>query len=57
MFAFRTYLDSLKEIKDEGLGNELADAIDGLKSGNVPSINVYKRAPVWGTATKKYLRS
>lgn len=57
VFAFKTYMDSIRDIKLEGLGNDLADAIDGLKSGNVPSMNVYKRGPVWGQAVKDYLRS
>jgi len=47
----------LRDIKLEGLGNDLADAIDGLKRGSVPAINVYKRGPVWGQAVKEYLRS
>lgn len=57
IFAFKTYLDSLKDIKEEGLGGELADAIDGLKTGNAPGMQTYKRAAAWGTAAKKYLRS
>ncbi|KAL8727754.1 MAG: hypothetical protein Q9181_005591, partial [Wetmoreana brouardii] len=57
VFAFKTYMDTLRDIKLEGLGDDLADAVDGLKSGNVPGINVYKRGPVWGKAVKEYLRS
>lgn len=47
----------LRDIKDEGLGEELAVAIDGLKSGNVPAIHSYKRADQWGDAVKEFLRS
>jgi hypothetical protein len=47
----------IQEIKDEGLGEELATAIDGLKGGNVPEMHFYKRGIEWGTAVKKYLRS
>lgn len=57
MFAFKTYLYSLRQIKEEGMAEELAEAIDGLKNGNVPEIYWYKRGPEWGAAVKKYLRS
>jgi hypothetical protein len=46
----------LKDIKDEGYGEELAQAIDGLKEGNVPAMHYYKRGVVWGEAVKEYLR-
>ena len=57
MFAFHTYTYPIKEIKDEGLGEELAKAIDGLKEGSVPQMHAYKRGTVWGEAVKEYLRS
>lgn len=57
MFAFKTYLYPLREIKEEGLGEELAEAIDGLKEGSVPEMHFYKRGVEWGAAVKKYLRS
>lgn len=58
VFAFKTYLYPIREIKEvDGLGEELAQAIDGLKEGNVPSMHFYKRGPVWGEAVKRYLRS
>jgi len=57
VFAFKTYLYPLKDIKDEGLGHELAEAIDGLKVGNAPQMHFYKRGAVWGEAVKRYLRS
>lgn len=57
VFAFKTYLYPIKDIKDEGLGEELAQAIDGLKDGNVPAMHFYKRGAMWGKAVKKYLRS
>lgn len=56
MFAFKTYLYPLSEIKAEGLGEDLAVAIDGLKGGSVPGIHRYKKAIVWGEAVKAYLR-
>jgi len=57
VFAFHTYTYPIKEIKEEGLGEELAQAIDGLKEGSVPQIHFYKRGPVWGEAVKAFLRS
>lgn len=57
IFAFKTYMDSLRDIKLEGLGDELADAIDGLGTGSVPDMNIYKRGAVWGEAVKEFLRS
>jgi hypothetical protein len=56
IFSFKTYMYPIKEIKDEGLGEELASAIEGLKEGSVPLMNVYKRGVVWGEAVKAYLR-
>lgn len=50
-------MDTLRDVKLEGVGDELVDAIDGLQSGSVPTMNIYKRAPVWGEAVKDYLRS
>jgi len=57
VFAFKTYLTPIKDIKDEGSGEELAEAIDSLKTGSVPQMHFYKRGAVWGEAVKKYLRS
>ncbi|PWY92383.1 hypothetical protein BO70DRAFT_357501 [Aspergillus heteromorphus CBS 117.55] len=57
VFNFHTYTYPIQKIKEEGLGEELATAIDGLKEGNVPEIHRYKRGPVWGEAVKAFLRS
>ncbi|RHZ63133.1 hypothetical protein CDV55_107456 [Aspergillus turcosus] len=57
VFAFHTYTYPLQTIKDEGLGEELATAIDGLKAGNVPGMHWYKRGSIWGEAVKHFLRS
>ena len=35
----------------------MAQAIDGMKTGNVPDIYFYKRGSVWGEAVKQYLQS
>jgi hypothetical protein len=57
VFAFKTYTYPLSEVKAEGNGKALAEAIDGLSKGSVPKIAVYKSAVVWGDAVKMYLRS
>jgi hypothetical protein len=57
MFSFKTYLYSIRQIKEEGSGPELADAIEGLKSGNAPGMWRYKSAVRWGPAVCNYLRS
>jgi hypothetical protein len=57
VFSFKTYLYHLSDIREEGLGEELAQAIDGLKEGSVPAMHFYKRGVVWGEAVKGYLRS
>ncbi|KAK4186282.1 hypothetical protein QBC35DRAFT_387524 [Podospora australis] len=56
-FSFKTFLYPLEEIKDEGLGLDLADAIEGLKAGNAPGMWVYKGSIRWGRAICEYLRS
>ncbi|KAE8351738.1 hypothetical protein BDV28DRAFT_14723 [Aspergillus coremiiformis] len=57
VFAFHTYTYPIQMIKDEGLGEDLAVAIDGLKEGNVPGMHWYKRGAIWGEAVKEFLRS
>ncbi|KAF2086457.1 hypothetical protein K490DRAFT_74412 [Saccharata proteae CBS 121410] len=57
VFSFKTYLYPLSDIKAEGLGGVLAEAIDGLRGGSVPEFHWYKRAAVWGETVKEYLRN
>ncbi|TGO90510.1 hypothetical protein BPOR_0061g00070 [Botrytis porri] len=57
VFSFKAYLTPITQIKEEGLGEELAEAIDGLKKGNVPEIHYYKKGVIWGEKIKEYLRS
>lgn len=57
VFAFKTYTYPIQQIKDEGSGEALAEAIDGLKGGNVPGMHFYKRGAVWGESVKRFLRS
>jgi hypothetical protein len=47
----------IRQIKEEGLGEELATAIDGLRGGSVPRMYWYKRGVVWGEGVKEFLRS
>ncbi|KAK4152214.1 hypothetical protein C8A00DRAFT_16454 [Chaetomidium leptoderma] len=57
LFSFKTYMYPLDEIRAEGLGPQLADAIDGLKAGNAPGMWVYKGGVRWGKAACEYLRA
>jgi hypothetical protein len=57
VFSFHTYTYPIKAIKNEGLGEELASAIEGLEQGNTPMMYKYKRGPVWARAVKEYLRN
>ncbi|KAL6903923.1 hypothetical protein GGI43DRAFT_306737 [Trichoderma evansii] len=57
LFSFKTYLYSLRELREEGLGPQVADAIEGLKTGNAPGMWNYKGAPQWGEPVCRYLRS
>ncbi|KAH8657541.1 hypothetical protein BGZ60DRAFT_545170 [Tricladium varicosporioides] len=56
VFSFKTYMYALGDIKGEGLGKDLANAIDGLKEGSVPAMHFYKRGVIWGEAVKAYLK-
>ncbi|CCF33016.1 hypothetical protein CH063_05287 [Colletotrichum higginsianum] len=57
LFSFKTYLTPIEEVKKEGFGLQLADAIEGLRSGNAPGMWVYKGASRWGKSVCEYLRS
>ncbi|KAG6354156.1 hypothetical protein INS49_004760 [Diaporthe citri] len=57
LFSFKTHLYTLEEIKSEGLGPQLADAIDGLGKGNAPGMWQYKGALRLGKKVNEYLRS
>lgn len=56
VFAFKTYMYRLSEVKDAGLGPILAESIEGLAKGSVPSIAFYKRQIVWGDKVIEYLQ-
>jgi hypothetical protein len=55
VFGFKTYMYPIHEIRDEGSGEILAEAIDGLGSGSVPGLTIYKRQVIWGEKVKAYL--
>ena len=57
VFAFKTYQYRLEDIKAEGNGPALAEAIAGIKHGNVPEMQYYKRGVVWGEPVREYLLS
>ena len=57
MFSFKTYMYPISDLKAEGLGPEVADAIEGLKKGNAPGMWRYKSAVRWGRSVLEYLRS
>ncbi|KAL4938197.1 hypothetical protein BDV06DRAFT_232044 [Aspergillus oleicola] len=57
LFGFHTYTYPLDDIKREGLGEDLATAIEGLRGGSVPEVYGYKRGEYWGEAVKAFLRS
>lgn len=56
VFSFKTYQYKLSEAKDEGYAEALAEAIEGLKTGNVPEMNHYKRGTVWAEPVLDFLR-
>lgn len=43
VFVIKTYMYPIQEVKDNGYGEELAAAIEGLQTGNVPEMFFYKR--------------
>jgi hypothetical protein len=56
LFFIRTCVYPLSDIKDEGLGEQLANAIDGLRLGNNPEIFDYKEGKAWAEPVKAFLR-
>ncbi|KAF7187963.1 hypothetical protein HII31_10863 [Pseudocercospora fuligena] len=57
VFSFKTYQYLLEDMKKEGYGEQLAEAIEGLSLGNVPEFQYYKRGVVWGEKVVEFLRS
>ncbi|KAF2097269.1 hypothetical protein NA57DRAFT_57865 [Rhizodiscina lignyota] len=57
VFGFKTYQYELDDVKAEGSGEDLAQAIEGLWLGSVSKMVVYKKGDVWGKKVCEYLRS
>ncbi|EOO02286.1 hypothetical protein UCRPA7_2174 [Phaeoacremonium minimum UCRPA7] len=57
MFSFKTLLYPVKDAVAEGLGPQLADAIEGLPKGNAPGMWTYKGGIRWGKSVLNYLRA
>ncbi|KAL1594119.1 hypothetical protein SLS59_008953 [Nothophoma quercina] len=55
VFAFKTYQYPISELRDEGSGLALSEAIDGMGTGSAPEMTVYKRQVVWGEKIKRFL--
>ncbi|KAF1932776.1 uncharacterized protein M421DRAFT_1366 [Didymella exigua CBS 183.55] len=56
VFAFKTYQYPIQELRDEGSGEALCEAIDGMGTGSAPQMAMYKRQVVWGEKVKAFLR-
>ncbi|KAF2745200.1 hypothetical protein M011DRAFT_479350 [Sporormia fimetaria CBS 119925] len=56
VFGYKTYQYGIRELRDEGVGEELAQAIEGLGKGNAPGFRAYKREVVWGESVVRFLR-
>ena len=57
LFSYKTYIYPLSDIKKEGNGHTLANAVMGLGTGNCPGMHRYKGAVIWGEEVVSYLRS
>ncbi|KAI8715133.1 hypothetical protein NCS52_01020300 [Fusarium sp. LHS14.1] len=57
LFSFKTYLFKVTDVKAQGQGPEFAEAIEGIRQGNVPEMWEYKGATKWGETVCRYLRS
>jgi hypothetical protein len=55
IFGFKTFLESLSELKKEGYGRQLADSLNGLKAGSVPAMDIYKNGVIWRESLVEYL--
>ncbi|KAM4054307.1 putative HRQ family protein 2 [Hirsutella rhossiliensis] len=57
LFSFKTYMYPIRQIKDEGLGSDLAAAVEGMKEGNAPGMWLYKGGELWAETVCEYLRA
>lgn len=56
VFAFKTYQYPIEQIRGEECAEAFCQAIDGMATGSVPEMTVYKRQVVWGEKVKAFLR-
>lgn len=56
IFSYKTYQYGLRELRDEGVGEEMAEASLGLGKGNAAGMRVYKREVVWGEKVRAFLK-
>jgi hypothetical protein len=57
VFGFKTFMEPLSDLKEEGCGPQFAAALEGLRVGNVPAMDVYKNGVVWREPLVEYLTS
>lgn len=57
VFAFKTLMYPLPDIKGTPMAEEMAEAVEGLWKGSVPAMAVYKRGVIWGQKVVEYLRA
>jgi hypothetical protein len=55
IFSFKTFMEPLSELKREGSGPQLANALNGLRMGSVPAMDVYKDGVIWREPLVEYL--
>jgi len=55
VFGFKTFMEPLSKLRDEGSGPALSDALQGLGLGSVPAMDVYKDAVIWKDLLIDYL--
>jgi hypothetical protein len=57
IFGFKTYLYGLGEVRKQGEGEEMANAVEGMGRGSVKGMFVYKKVVVWGDKVVSFLRA
>lgn len=55
VFGFKTFLEPLSKLREEGSGPTLAAALQGLAVGSVPAMDVYKNGVIWKDPLTEYL--
>jgi hypothetical protein len=55
IFGFKTFMEPLSKLREEGSGPALADALQGLAVGSVPAVDVYKNGVIWKGPLTEYL--